>query len=142
MRKIGAMETLDVLQAGKSAEVERVGDGIVGRGPVAKASERVRKVDGVDVLLRAVRAEWCYGLAVVRAIRTIESKIDRGQEAEFAWKIWTLDWDHVSPGEHTIVSRAIDTRGNIQPAMDDPRIAKKHTYWESNGQVTRRIRLS
>jgi hypothetical protein len=25
--------------------------------------------------------------------------------------------------------------------MDDPRIAKKRTYWESNGQVTRRIRI-
>jgi hypothetical protein len=25
--------------------------------------------------------------------------------------------------------------------MDDPWIAKKHTYWESNGQVTRRIRI-
>ena len=30
---------------------------------------------------------------------------------------------------------------NVQPAMDDPRIAKKRTYWESNGQVTRRIRI-
>jgi DNA-binding winged helix-turn-helix (wHTH) protein len=26
--------------------------------------------------------------------------------------------------------------------MDDPRIAKKRTYWESNGQVTRRIRAT
>jgi len=26
--------------------------------------------------------------------------------------------------------------------MDDPRIAKKKTYRESNGQVTRRIRLA
>ena len=37
--------------------------------------------------------------------------------------------------------RAISTAGEIQPAMDDPLIAKKHTYWESNGQVTRRIRI-
>jgi hypothetical protein len=26
--------------------------------------------------------------------------------------------------------------------MDDARIAKKHTYWEANGQVTRTIRIS
>jgi len=26
--------------------------------------------------------------------------------------------------------------------MDDARIAGKRTYWESNGQVTRRVRLS
>ena len=68
--------------------------------------------------------------------------IDRRGEAEFAWKIWSLEWEKPTPGEHTITSRAVDTAGNIQPAMDDPRIAKKRTYWESNGQVTRRIRLS
>jgi DMSO/TMAO reductase YedYZ molybdopterin-dependent catalytic subunit len=68
--------------------------------------------------------------------------IDRSQDAEFAWKIWSLDWEKPTTGEHTITSRAIDTAGNIQPAMDDPRIAKKRTYWESNGQVSRRIRIS
>jgi hypothetical protein len=26
--------------------------------------------------------------------------------------------------------------------MDDPWIAKKKTYWESNGQVTRRIKIT
>ena len=41
--------------------------------------------------------------------------------------------------EHTITSRATDVSGQIQLAMDDPWIAKKHTYWESNGQVTRHI---
>ncbi|MDP9812455.1 hypothetical protein J2W42_005325 [Rhizobium tibeticum] len=40
-----------------------------------------------------------------------------------------------------MTSRAIGTTGQIQPAMDDPVIAKKHTYLESNGQVTRRIRI-
>jgi DMSO/TMAO reductase YedYZ molybdopterin-dependent catalytic subunit len=68
--------------------------------------------------------------------------IDHSEEAEFAWKIWSLDWAKPSPGEHTVTSRAIDTSGHIQPAMDDPWISKKHTYWESNGQVTRRIRIT
>ncbi len=71
----------------------------------------------------------------------VPATIDRSEEAEFAWKIWSLDWQNPTPGEHTIASRAIDMAGNIQPAMDDPRIAKKRTYWESNGQVTRRIRI-
>ena len=93
-----------------------------------------------------------FGAAWGAPIRRVEVRIDsrpwlpgriaRGQEAEFAWKFWYLDWDNPSPGEHTLVSRAVDTQGNIQPTMDDPRIAKKHTYWESNGQVTRRIRIS
>jgi DMSO/TMAO reductase YedYZ molybdopterin-dependent catalytic subunit len=68
--------------------------------------------------------------------------IDRSEEAEYAWKIWFLEWEKPASGEHTIVSRAIDTMGNMQPTMDDPRIAKKHTRWESNGQFTRRIRIT
>ena len=46
-----------------------------------------------------------------------------------------------TPGEHAITSRAIATEGKMQPAPEDPRIAKKHTYWESNGQITRRVRI-
>ena len=70
-----------------------------------------------------------------------QATIDHSEEAEFAWKIWSLDWPSPPPGEHVITSRAIDTAGNTQPAMDDPWIAKKHTYWESNGQVTRRVEI-
>ena len=72
----------------------------------------------------------------------VPAEIDRSHKAEFAWKFWHLDWGNPFAGEHTLISRAIDTDGNVQPAMDDPRITKKHTYWESNGQVTRKIRIS
>ena len=71
----------------------------------------------------------------------VRATIDHSEEAEYAWKIWSLDWPTPRPGEHTVTSRAIDTAGLVQPAMDDPIIAKKHTYWESNGHVTRRIRI-
>lgn len=67
--------------------------------------------------------------------------IDDGEAAEFAWTIWTLDWPDAAPGEHRITSRAVDAAGNVQPAMNDPLIAGKHTYWESNGQITRRLRI-
>ena len=30
----------------------------------------------------------------------------------------------------------------MQPAPDDPVIANKLTYWESNGQITRRVRIA
>jgi hypothetical protein len=63
------------------------------------------------------------------------------EEAEFAWKLWALDWNGPLPGEHGITSRAVDTAGRIQPAMNDPSIVNKRTYWESNGQVTRRVRI-
>jgi hypothetical protein len=42
---------------------------------------------------------------------------------------------------HTVTSRAIDIDGNVQPAPEDPSIANKVTFWESNGQITRRVRI-
>ncbi len=70
------------------------------------------------------------------------AQLGQGQGDEFTWTFWQLDWDDPSAGEHDITSRAIDTVGNVQPAPSDPAIANKHTYWESNGQVTRHVRIS
>jgi hypothetical protein len=52
-----------------------------------------------------------------------------------------LPWDTPAAGEHAITSRAIDADGNVQPAPEDPPIAGKVTYWESDGQITRRVRI-
>jgi DMSO/TMAO reductase YedYZ molybdopterin-dependent catalytic subunit len=60
---------------------------------------------------------------------------------EFAWRFWTFHWGNPAAGEHTIRSRAFDVDGNIQPAPDDPYLASKVTYWESNGQIGRRVKL-
>jgi len=60
-----------------------------------------------------------------------------GKSVDYAWVFWQLDWPDATPGEHRITSRAFDKTGNMQPAMDDPLITGKHTYWESNGQITR-----
>ena len=72
----------------------------------------------------------------------MDTTIDEGEDAEFAWKLWSLKWAAPGAGEHTITSRAIDTEGHIQPAQDDPWITGKRTYWESNGQLTRRVRVA
>ena len=103
---------------------------------------------------RVTRAEDAYritGAAWGAPLDKVEVQIDEGpwqpatldtsEQAEFAWTIWYLDWPSPTPGEHTITSRAIDSIGNVQPAMDDPLIAGKKTYWESNGQVTRRVMI-
>ncbi len=92
-----------------------------------------------------------YGAAWGAPIDKVEVSIDSGawqratiettESAEFAWKIWHLNWENPSKGEHTVVSRAIDTLGNIQPAADSPHIIGKRTYWESNGQIVRRIHI-
>jgi hypothetical protein len=65
--------------------------------------------------------------------------IDRGVEAEFAWKIWPFEWAKPASGQLSITSRAIEAAVHIHPAVDGPWVAKKRTYWESDGQVTRRI---
>ncbi len=50
-----------------------------------------------------------------------------------------LGLGRLAPGEHTIRSRAIDEDGNVQPAPHDPFLASKRTFWESNGQIARRV---
>ena len=32
-----------------------------------------------------------------------------------AWSLWQVEWPNISPGAHTVVSRAMDSRGNVQP---------------------------
>ena len=68
------------------------------------------------------------------------AKIEEGTESEFAWKLWSVEWGQPAAGEHTVTSRAFDVHGTMQPAMTDPVIATKQTFWESNGQITRRVR--
>ncbi|MDQ3779053.1 MAG: sulfite oxidase [Chloroflexota bacterium] len=68
--------------------------------------------------------------------------LTEGEGTEFAWAFWAFDWATPTPGEHTITSRAIDASGDVQPAPDDPLLAGKTTFWESNGQITRRVRIS
>ncbi len=58
-----------------------------------------------------------------------------------AWAFWTFAWSAPAVGEHTVTSRAIDVDGNIQPAPDDPLLAGKTTYWESNGHITRTVAI-
>lgn len=56
-----------------------------------------------------------------------------------AWRFWSIGWRAPAPGEHTVTSRAISRDGDVQPTPDDPRIADKRTYWESNAQITRTV---
>ncbi len=114
----------------------------VGRTRLKSAPARITQI-GSDY--RIVGAAW--GAPIDRVEVKIDDEpwapatIDDTETAEHAWKIWSLDWPSPQAGEHTVTSRAFDTAGMVQPAMDDPMIAKKHTYWESNGQVTRRISI-
>ena len=116
---------------------------VVGRSLVKSVAAKVTEQDG---RYRIYGAAW--GAPIERVEVSLNSgpwqraTIDEGLEEEFAWKFWHYDWAHPSSGEHSLASRAIDRRGNVQPTSADPVIAKKLTYWESTGQITRRIQVS
>lgn len=81
-------------------------------------------------------------------IDRVEIKIDDGpwQRAEmdvnntqYSWKLFHLNWENPSAGEHTIVSRAIDAAGNVQPTADQ--LPEKVSYWEDFGQFPRTLTI-
>jgi hypothetical protein len=72
------------------------------------------------------------------------AKLDERSPEEsrgYSWRFWTMAWERPTPGEHQIRSRAYSVAGNVQPAPDDPFLASRRTYWESNGYITRRIMI-
>jgi DMSO/TMAO reductase YedYZ molybdopterin-dependent catalytic subunit len=92
------------------------------------------------------------GAAWGAAIAAVEVRIDGGpwrpaaldrsrslRSSRYAWTFWNVNWGRPTAGEHTVTSRAIDIEGHVQPAPDDPSLASKRTFWESNGQITRRV---
>ena len=115
----------------------------VGRSLLKSAPAKVTR-NGSDY--RIIGAAWGAPIDHVEVqidgASWMPATIDHTEEAYHAWEIWSLDWPNPSPGKHAVTSRAISTAGQVQPAMDDPLIAKKHTYWESNGQVTRHVLIS
>ena len=115
----------------------------VGRALLKSAPARVTRSDGHYRI-----AGMAWGPTPIDAVEVkvdngpwIKAKLADSQNAPSAWRFWHVDWA-ATPGEHTVTSRAIDASGNIQPAMDDPTIANKKTYWESNGQITRRVNIA
>jgi DMSO/TMAO reductase YedYZ molybdopterin-dependent catalytic subunit len=58
----------------------------------------------------------------------------------FSWKLFTFDWKGATPGEHTLVSRATDAEGTVQPAAGD--LKRKKTFLEDNAQFPRKITIA
>jgi len=115
---------------------------VVGKALLKSAPARVTRTDGA---YRIMGAAWGRPVASVEVQvdggTWMPATIHEGIGSEFSWKLWSLDWPGAMAGEHTITSRAIDVAGNVQPAPTDPSIANKRTYWESNGQITRRVQI-
>jgi DMSO/TMAO reductase YedYZ molybdopterin-dependent catalytic subunit len=43
-----------------------------------------------------------------------------GESMKNAWRLWHLDWKSPKPGNHTLLARATDSRGRVQPLERNP----------------------
>lgn len=103
--------------------------------------------DGGMIPVTAYGAAWDDGTGVER----VEVQVDGGPwlpakladepRSKYSWTFFSIDLGGLTPGKHTIVSRAIDVNGRVQPTAEDDEIALKKTYWEAYAQWPREIEL-
>src|SRR6266498_939875 len=116
-------------------------------GPMDVKSVVARVVRRKDGSLRVTGAAWTDGTPLQQVELKIDEEpwapvqLDTRQRSKFAWTLWSYDWKKPPAGEHTLVSRALDAEGRVQPAANDPGIKLKRTYWEANEQWPRKIRI-
>lgn len=130
-------------------------------GEVAFVETSVNKMNLKSIVARVTRRETIGGLVPTKAygavwsdgtnVAKVEVKVDDGDwkqaklddepRAEFCWTFFSIDLGKLKPGEHTVVSRAIDVNGRVQPSEEDNEIALKKTYWEAYQQWPREIDL-
>jgi DMSO/TMAO reductase YedYZ molybdopterin-dependent catalytic subunit len=84
-------------------------------------------------------------------LKSVEVRVDEGpwqpatldpssMRNKYSWKQFTYDWNGTTPGEHTIVSRAIDVNGQIQPTAEE--LETKKTFLEDNSQFPRKVKIA
>jgi DMSO/TMAO reductase YedYZ molybdopterin-dependent catalytic subunit len=80
--------------------------------------------------------------------KSIEVKVDDGpwqaatmdpSNTKYSWKLFNYTWKNPAPGDHTLVSRATDIKGNVQPEAAD--LANKKSFLEDNSQFPRKLTL-
>jgi DMSO/TMAO reductase YedYZ molybdopterin-dependent catalytic subunit len=79
-------------------------------------------------------------------LKSVELRVDNGPwrsarmdsaNTQYSWKFFTYEWTDLAPGDHTIVSRATDSNGVVQP--EEAELESKRTMWENNGQFVRKF---
>jgi DMSO/TMAO reductase YedYZ molybdopterin-dependent catalytic subunit len=82
-------------------------------------------------------------------LRSVEVQIDGGawrpatpesSNTEYSWKLFNYTWEGATAGEHTLVSRATDANGIVQPMETD--LENKMTFLEHNAQFPRTVMIS
>jgi DMSO/TMAO reductase YedYZ molybdopterin-dependent catalytic subunit len=103
---------------------------------------RVRKTAGAHQVLGVVLNDGT-------PLRSVEVKIDDGPwqratldsaNTQFSWKLFTYRWEGATPGDHTLVSRATDADGMVQPTAAE--LARKKTFLEDNSQFPRKVTIA
>src|SRR6187200_1862144 len=103
---------------------------------------RVRKSAGAHQVLGFVLNDGT-------PLRSVEVKVGEGPwqramldpaNTQYSWKLFTYRWDGAAPGEHTLVSRATDVNGVVQPTAAE--LSRKKTFLEDNSQFPRKITIA
>ncbi len=116
-------------------------------GPMDIKSVIARAVKLPTGAVRLTGAAWGDGTPLRSVEVKIEdgpwmpAKIDRSPREPYTWRFFSFDWENPAPGEHRVVSRAIDEEGRVQPPADDPQIKLKKTYWEANQQLIQTMKV-
>jgi DMSO/TMAO reductase YedYZ molybdopterin-dependent catalytic subunit len=81
-------------------------------------------------------------------LKSVEVQVDDGSwqkatldpaNSQYSWKLFTYRWEGATPGEHTLVSRATDMSGTVQPAAAE--LSRKKTFLEDNGRFPRKVMI-
>jgi DMSO/TMAO reductase YedYZ molybdopterin-dependent catalytic subunit len=103
---------------------------------------RVRKSAGAHQVLGFVLNDGT-------PLRSVEVRVDDGpwqratldpSNTQYSWKLFTYRWEGATPGEHTLVSRATDANGVVQPTVEE--LARKKTFLEDNSQHPRKVMIA
>jgi len=83
-------------------------------------------------------------------IKSVEVKVDEGPwqpatmdpstKDKYGWKLFTYQWKGATPGAHTLVSRATDVAGRVQPTEQE--LETKKSFLEQNSQSPRKVMIS
>jgi DMSO/TMAO reductase YedYZ molybdopterin-dependent catalytic subunit len=81
-------------------------------------------------------------------LKSVEVQVDGGAwqpatfdptNTKYSWKLFSYKWDGATAGDHTLISRATDAEGVVQPAAAD--LKRKKTFLEDNGQFSRKVKI-
>jgi DMSO/TMAO reductase YedYZ molybdopterin-dependent catalytic subunit len=82
-------------------------------------------------------------------LKSVDVKVDEGPwqaatmdpttKEKYGWKFFTYTIANLAPGEHTVVSRAVDSTGKIQPTAQE--LENKKSFLEDNAQTVRKIKV-